>query len=42
MWSSACQPYIASATALSDKSQEMTVFHRRQKFTNAMKQRPGI
>ena len=35
-----CQPYIESATALSDKSQKFTVFNGRQKLTSAMKLRP--
>ena len=38
-----CQPYIESGTALfssMNKSQETTVFGRRQKLTSAMKQRP--
>ena len=38
------QPYIVSATALSDmnKSQETTVFGWHQKLTSAMKQRPEM
>ena len=37
-----CQPYIASAThsLIMNKSQELTVFHGRQKLTSAMKLRP--
>ena len=36
-----CQPYIESAThsLIMNKSQEMTVFHERQKLTSAMKLR---
>ena len=34
-----CQPYIESATAFSDKSQERSVFHGRQKLTSTMKLR---
>ena len=34
-----CQTYIESPTALSDKSQETTVFSGHQKLTSAMKLR---
>ena len=34
-----CQHYIESAAALSDKSQETTVFGGRQKLTSVMKLR---
>ena len=36
-WSCLCHPYIESATALSDKSQQTTVFSGHQKLTSAMK-----
>ena len=32
--------FIPPPTVLSDKSQELSVFHGRQKLTSAMKQRP--